>query len=214
MADDGAQYKNMSVKTMRGLEARSRAKWEKDGWEFVSQDQVSRLRSELTFRRLKKKQPWYLWPAIAGGVLLVVGLFVIAGVLKSGEDSGSTQKAVPAAVSTPASTPTSTPTATATPSPTVTAPRPLDETTAAQFLAMQWEAKFTYGGKVQWVMDRITTPHPDGTFTFKLSATVTNQYGTDQQATIEGDVGGTDAAPTITDSILYTADGQIVNFSG
>ena len=57
MADDGAQYKNMSVKTIRGLEARSRAKWEKDGWEFVSQDQVSRLRSELTFRRLKKKQP-------------------------------------------------------------------------------------------------------------------------------------------------------------
>lgn len=79
---------------------------------------------------------------------------------------------------------------------------------------MQREAKFTYGGKVQWIMDRITTPHPEGTFTFKLSATVTNQYGTDQPATIEGDVGGTDAAPTITNSISDTDDGQIVNFKG
>ena len=93
-------------------------------------------------------------------------------------------------------------------------PRPLDETTAAQFRAAQWEVRFTYGGKVQWIMDRSTTRHPDGTFTFKLSATVTNQYGTDQPATIEGDVGGTDAAPTITDSMLYTNDGQTVNFNG
>ena len=124
MADDGAQYKNMSVKTIRGLEARSRAKWEKDGWEFVSQDQVSRLRSELTFRRLKKKQPWYLWPAIAGGVLLVVGLFVIAGVLQGSKDSGSTNKAAPVAASTPTATPTSIPTAIPQPSPTVTAPPP------------------------------------------------------------------------------------------
>lgn len=92
-------------------------------------------------------------------------------------------------------------------------PRPLDETTAAQFLAMQWEAKFTYSGKVQWIMDRITTPHRDGTSTFKLSATVMTQYRTEQPATVEGDVGGTDAAPTITDSILYTNDEQVVNFN-
>ena len=31
MTDDGAQYKNMTVKTFRGLEARSRARREKDG---------------------------------------------------------------------------------------------------------------------------------------------------------------------------------------
>lgn len=203
MADDGAQCKNMSVKTIRGLEARSRAKWEKDGWELVSQNQASRLQSELTFRRLKKKQPEYVWPAIAGSILLAIGGLDVGGVMQG---SVSTQKAVPAAVSTPAATPTSTPTASATPSTTVIAPRPLDETTAAQFRAAQWEVRFTYGGKVQWIMDRITTPHPDGTFTFKLSANVTNQYGTDQPATIEGDVGRTDAAPSITNSILYTND--------
>lgn len=88
----------------------------------------------------------------------------------------------------------------------------LSEVNAAQFLALAWEDKMTYGGTVHWIADRITTANEDGTFTFKIGATVTNEYGTEFHATIEGDVGGTNEAPVILDSILYNDAGEIVNY--
>lgn len=209
-------YQTNSVRTIRGMEARTRAKWEKDGWEFVSQNQIGPLRNELTFRRPKKKQPWYLWPAIGAFVVLIVAGFIFAGVLKGGEDSAGSHETPAAAASTPSFTPTPGQTTTVAPQPTAvpTPPRALSEINAAQFPAMGWEAKFPYGGTVHWIVDRITTANADGSYTFKIGATVKNQYGTDTDATIEGDVAGTDAAPTITDSILYTNDGQVVNYNG
>ncbi|MGY2747850.1 hypothetical protein ACVWZ8_005032 [Arthrobacter sp. UYCu723] len=53
------KYETRSVKTVRGLEARTRAKLEQEGWEFVSQEQGT-VRSELTFRRPKPETPWKL----------------------------------------------------------------------------------------------------------------------------------------------------------
>lgn len=88
----------------------------------------------------------------------------------------------------------------------------LDEINAAQFLAYAWEARFTYGGTVHWIADRITTNNGDGTWTFKIGATVKNEYGTKMRATIEGDVGGTNDAPVILDSILYTDSGEIISY--
>ena len=208
-------YQTKSVRTIRGMDVRTRAKWEKDGWEFVAQNQIGLLRNELTFRRPKKKQPWYLWPAIGAFVLLIVAGFIVAGALKGGEDSASSHETSADAASTPSSTPTPEQTTTVAPPTAVpTPPHALSEINAAQFLAMAWEAKFTYGGTVHWIGDRITTANADGSYTFKITATVKNQYGTDMDATIEGDVAGTDAAPTITDSILYTDDGQIVSYNG
>lgn len=63
-------YETRSVKTVRGMEARTRAKLERDGWEFVSQTHGT-VRSELTFRRPKPKTPWKAI-AIGGGALVVV----------------------------------------------------------------------------------------------------------------------------------------------
>ena len=214
MTDKESQYKSMTTRTIRGLEARSRVKWEKDGWEFVSQSQLSRIRSELIFRRVKKKMPWFLWPSIAGGVLLLVGMFVLLAVLQPSGGSGNTAQATPDATSAPLVTSTPSSPTVVKPSPEASAIQTLDEINAAQYLALQWEAKFTYGGEVRWIGDRITTVNPDGTYTFKILATFTNQYGTDVEATIEGDVAGTNGAPVITDSILYTDDGQIVDFYG
>lgn len=88
------KYVTRSVKTVRGLEARTRAKLEQEGWEFVSQDQGT-LRSELTFRRQKPETPWKLiW---AGGgllALLVVGSLILSA-LGGGESSNDTAEAVP-----------------------------------------------------------------------------------------------------------------------
>lgn len=90
----------------------------------------------------------------------------------------------------------------------------LDEVTAAQHLALAWEDRMTYGGTVHWIVDRITTVNEDGTFTFKIGATIENAYGNKSGATIEGDVGGTTAAPEILDSIMYTDTGEVINYHG
>lgn len=124
----------------------------------------------------------------------------------------------------PSIAPTPTPSATPTPTPTKKPAEPdeteapaasaLDEITAAQFLALAWEDKMIYGGTVHWIVDRITTVNDDGTYTFKIGATVENAYGNKFDATIEGDVGGTSDAPVIIDSIMYTDTGEIINYYG
>ncbi|QDG66578.1 hypothetical protein NIBR502772_10460 [Pseudarthrobacter sp. NIBRBAC000502772] len=90
----GVKYETRSVKTVRGLEARTRAKLEKEGWEFVSQEQGT-VRSELTFRRPKPETPWKL--VGAGGGLLAL-LFVgslIASAFGGGGSSNSSAEALP-----------------------------------------------------------------------------------------------------------------------
>ena len=57
MADGEVKYNNKTVTTIRGLEARSIAKWEKEGWEFVSQAPATLLRTTLAFRKPKKPIP-------------------------------------------------------------------------------------------------------------------------------------------------------------
>lgn len=54
MADDDVQYEFESVRTIRGREASTIAKWRDDGWELDAQNQGT-LRTELTFRRVKPK---------------------------------------------------------------------------------------------------------------------------------------------------------------
>lgn len=214
--DDDVKYETRTVRTIRGMEARTTTKWQRLGWEFVAQNQLSILRTEITFRRAKKKLPKYVLPLTIGVPLLAFATLIVLGFVTNSWNGHSSPESTVVAASTPKATAVNTPNTQDTPtaSPTPDLPRPLGEIMAAQFLALQWEAKFTYGGTVHWIADRITTAKPDGTFTFKIGATVKNQYGTDVNATIEGDVGGTDAAPIITDSILYTDDGNVVNFDG
>ncbi|QCO97282.1 hypothetical protein FCN77_05575 [Arthrobacter sp. 24S4-2] len=66
----GVKYETRSVKTVRGMEARTRAKLENEGWEFVFQTQGT-LRTELTFRRPKPEIPWKLI-GIGGGLIALV----------------------------------------------------------------------------------------------------------------------------------------------
>lgn len=87
MADDGVQYEFKSVQAIRGTEARSIAKWQKAGWEFVDQNQGT-LRTALNFRRPKPKVPWVLIAVAAGVVLLLAIVGGIAGALQDGDDKG------------------------------------------------------------------------------------------------------------------------------
>ena len=114
----------------------------------------------------------------------------------------------------PEATPTEDPSESesAEPKPVMPPPVILDEIYAAQFLALAWENRMTYGGTVHWIVDRITTANADGTFTFKIGATIKNEYGTKFRGTIEGTVGGTNDEPTILDSILYTDTGETLNY--
>lgn len=86
MAGDDAQYEFKSVQTMRGMEARTMAKLQKDGWEFVTESQGPLLRTKMTFRRVKPKQPWYVWGA-GVGALLLLGIIIAVNAISGGDDT-------------------------------------------------------------------------------------------------------------------------------
>src|SRR4051794_15870864 len=54
-ADDNLQYEFNSVQALRGRESSTKAKWQDQGWEFVSENRGT-LRTELSFRRVKPKK--------------------------------------------------------------------------------------------------------------------------------------------------------------
>jgi len=53
-ADDSVQHEFKSVQALRGRESSAKAKWQDQGWEFVSENRGT-LRTELNFRRVKPK---------------------------------------------------------------------------------------------------------------------------------------------------------------
>lgn len=92
MTGDDAEYNFRSVQTLRGTEARTIAKLEKEGWEFVSQSQEQLLRTKMNFRRLKpKQQPWRSW-GVGAAALAIIGIITI-GVISEG--GGSAERAAP-----------------------------------------------------------------------------------------------------------------------
>jgi hypothetical protein len=90
----GVKFEMRSVKTVRGMEARTRAKLEKEGWEFVSQTQGT-VRTELTFRRPKPEIPWKMI-GIGGGLLaLFIMLLPIMSALGGGDKSSNDATTLP-----------------------------------------------------------------------------------------------------------------------
>src|SRR3954447_7421410 len=53
-ADDGVEHEFKSVQALRGRAGSAKAKWQNQGWEFVSENRGT-LRTELNFRRVKPK---------------------------------------------------------------------------------------------------------------------------------------------------------------
>ena len=113
--DNAAEYVTRTVRTFRAMEPRTRAKLEREGWEFVARADAPMLRSELTFRRLKKRVP--RWAVVAGAsVAAVAVLAIVLGSVAEGHKSiptSESSRVVAAAEPTPtAETPTPSPTPT------------------------------------------------------------------------------------------------------
>jgi len=86
MSDD-VQYESKTVKAIRGIEARTVAKWSADGWELVGQT-PGKLSSELSFRRVKPKMSRALMIG-AGVVAALVVVAITIGVITERNDSTS-----------------------------------------------------------------------------------------------------------------------------
>lgn len=133
MAESGdAQYRYQSMKVIRGREASTITKMQNNGWEPHSQNQ-GRLRTEMTFRRVKKPTPWRL--IVAGAVATIVAIAVVGGIaaLRGGNDAPdeATTSASEGASETPnentpspSQEPSQEPTATETASPAPTQTQP------------------------------------------------------------------------------------------
>ncbi len=122
MADDDVQYEFKSVQALRGRESSTKAKWQNQGWEFVSENRGT-LRTELNFRRVKPKtfgayflgfvaafrrlQPKaQLVLAGSGALILVAGIIGIAVATQSGGDTPEPSAAPTTASSSPSAEPT------------------------------------------------------------------------------------------------------------
>ena len=80
-------YESKTVKAIRGMEARTVAKWTDDGWELVSQT-PGKISSELSFRRAKRK----LSRSVIAGAAVTAVLVVVAitiGVITERDDKSS-----------------------------------------------------------------------------------------------------------------------------
>ena len=107
MADDDVQYEFNDVRAIRGTEARTIAKWQKDGWELHTQNPGT-LQTKLTFRRPTPKTPWRLLAGL-GGVLLVLAIVIVIGVQVEGRTPEPAQP-TPQAEAIPSEQPSGQPT--------------------------------------------------------------------------------------------------------
>jgi hypothetical protein len=114
-AHDTLQYEFKSVQALRGRESSAKAKWQDQGWEFVSENRGT-LRTELNFRRVKPKtfgayvlsfvatfrrlQPKTQLALVASCALILVAGSI--GIVAGTQSGGDTPK--PSAAQTTAST--------------------------------------------------------------------------------------------------------------
>ncbi|MEV8254727.1 DUF4839 domain-containing protein [Rhodoglobus sp. NPDC076762] len=111
--DDEIEYTTEMVRVLRINESKTIAQREADGWEFVSQRPLT-LRTEMTFRRPKRKLPKGLVIAASVGAAAIFIAIVALGITSESEEPAepAAEESLPT-VSEPSETP-SQPSATAT----------------------------------------------------------------------------------------------------
>jgi hypothetical protein len=83
-------YEHRYVKVVRGFEAKSRTKWERDGWEFLSEEQ-GMAQTTLSFRREKPKLSKLGILSAAGFALVLVAIITVGAINEGNSPSGSGQ---------------------------------------------------------------------------------------------------------------------------
>lgn len=226
MADD-IKYQTMTTTVVRGLENRSRAKWEAQGWEFVSDEELPMLRTTLTFRRPAPKVPWKLlaYVGAAVGVLAVVG--IVASIV-SGSAGPEQPEAIP---TTSAASPAASP-ADETPAVTVEEPEPyayagpqyeevaIDEGVSAASLDRYWiyteeldVSTDAYRDQVKAIIDDIA--HRSGTTHFFAEVVDERDIALAESAsTYEAFVAEHGAEYAITEIPRLQPTGWIASFTG
>lgn len=146
------KYETRSVKSVRGFEARTKAKLEREGWEFVSQT-PGRLHSELNFRRQRAVVSWKkLGLGAAALALLVIGS-IIMGVVGGDKRPEAATTALPSAPSTQSASagvvpPTPTPTQTKPPATDISVDDLLDRLNAGKSGGVKVGDRFRLTGEL------------------------------------------------------------------
>jgi hypothetical protein len=95
VSDVEVKFETKVVFAVRGFEARTRTKWENQGWEFVAQDKGG-VRTKLSFRRPQPKVNWLvvsgLGALVAGGIgfAIFMGSIEGQGLLTAGDEPAAT----------------------------------------------------------------------------------------------------------------------------
>lgn len=92
--DAGVKYETRTVKAVRGMESRTAAKWESQGWEVVDQKD-GRVSSEITIRRPKPKTPWKLYAGLGGFIVVLFGFLIVMNLVTGGENAEAEPSSTP-----------------------------------------------------------------------------------------------------------------------
>lgn len=98
------RFQTTTSTVIRGLEKRTIAKRQSEGWELVS-EAPGALRTELTFRRPKPKTPWLLFAGVGAGAAVLAGVIAIGTALGGvGDEGASSSQAASTASAAPRTT--------------------------------------------------------------------------------------------------------------
>jgi hypothetical protein len=206
VADAEVRYETRTVRTVRGMKARTQEKWQKLGWEIVSESQLSMFRADIVLRRVKKKLPKYVLPlAIDVPVAAFAGLIVLGVATVWQKDSAPETRAT-TQNSEVASSPSDVP---ATSSPSSPAQVSTNQTASGLQWTWAWatceahgKQQFSYGYHDSLAGMYAKAIHGD-TWWLKYQATITNAYGADQVVDVECTVGGSNDNPVVQRFIDY-----------
>jgi hypothetical protein len=119
--DDGVKYEIRTVKSVRGMESRTAAKWESQGWKVVDQ-KVGRVSSEITLRRPKPKTPWKLYAGLGGFIVVLFIFLIVMNLVTGGENADAEPSSTPTRSAPAEASADPSETATASPTPSNSAP--------------------------------------------------------------------------------------------
>jgi hypothetical protein len=168
MTDEKTSYETRTIRSLRGLEARTRLKWEADGWEVVSETPRG-LRTDITVRRPRPRRPVLLY--IVGGavVALAIGALTLAGALSGDvpEEKSSAASSEPSRTVSRLPTPTS-----------VDSPSPVATSAAvAADRDAEFEALLNLGDYCDPAIALFADEHEDQIVTFDGHIAALNNHG-------------------------------------